>query len=78
VYVACAKPEEEGKDFMGATWRVRDTLEQIDIAKLLIAKYPETFQFALGSEDIKSAIINGKIASLLGVEGYVTVFIFLT
>ncbi|KAF8230218.1 hypothetical protein L208DRAFT_1283261 [Tricholoma matsutake] len=69
VYVPCADPWEEGKDFTFATWRVRDTLEQIDIAKLLIAKYPDTFQFALGSEDIKSAIINGKIASLLGVEG---------
>lgn len=69
VYVSCAKPEDEGKDFINATWRVRDTLEQIDVSRLLIAKYPDTFQFALGSEDIKSAITNGKIASLLGVEG---------
>ncbi|THV06703.1 hypothetical protein K435DRAFT_825800 [Dendrothele bispora CBS 962.96] len=69
VYVSCAEPEAEGEDFLNATWRVRDTLEQIDVSKLVIEKYPDTFQFALGSQDIKSAIANGKIASLLGVEG---------
>ncbi|ESK91003.1 microsomal dipeptidase [Moniliophthora roreri MCA 2997] len=68
-YVACANPEQEGKDFVNATWRVRDTLEQIDVSKLLIEKYPTTFQLALGSEDIRVAISQGKIASLLGVEG---------
>ncbi|KAJ8468584.1 hypothetical protein ONZ45_g17195 [Pleurotus djamor] len=46
-----------------------DTLEQIDVARLLIDKYPDTFHFAATSEDIKTAIRNGKIASLLGVEG---------
>ncbi|KAK7472978.1 hypothetical protein VKT23_001082 [Stygiomarasmius scandens] len=63
------EPEAEGEDFLNATWRVRDTLEQIDVSKLVIEKYSDTFQFALGSQDIKSAIANGKIASLLGVEG---------
>ena len=29
----------------------------------------QTFTLALTSEDIKSAIIGGRIASLLGVEG---------
>ncbi|KAF5388764.1 hypothetical protein D9757_005636 [Collybiopsis confluens] len=47
----------------------RDTLEQIDVAKLLIEKYPDTFQFARSSADIKAAVSNGKIAGLLGVEG---------
>ncbi|KAJ8696688.1 hypothetical protein PTI98_006536 [Pleurotus ostreatus] len=69
VYVGCADPQEEGKDFINATWRVRDTLEQIDVARLLIDKYPETFQYAATSEDVKTAIRSGKIASLLGVEG---------
>ncbi|KAF8893916.1 membrane dipeptidase-domain-containing protein [Infundibulicybe gibba] len=69
VYVSCAHPDEEGEDFTFASWRVRDTLEQIDVAKLLIGKYPHTFQLALGTEDIKSAIMKGKVASLLGVEG---------
>ena len=74
----------------------RDTLEQIDVSKLLIEKYPDvsirppvvpddrsqspltgptkTFRLALGTRDIKSAIEDGKIASLIGVEGYVDKF----
>ncbi|KAJ6497811.1 membrane dipeptidase-domain-containing protein [Mycena sanguinolenta] len=69
VYVNCPDPAVEGKDFLTSTWRVRDTLEQIDVAKLTIDKYSDVFQTALGSEDIRDAINNGKIASLLGVEG---------
>ena len=68
-WVECPNPEAEGKDFLNATWRVRDTLEQIDIAKLLIDKYPETFQLVTDSKGVRSAIQNGKIASLIGVEG---------
>ncbi|KAJ7287753.1 membrane dipeptidase-domain-containing protein [Mycena rebaudengoi] len=69
VYVGCADPEAEGKDFLESTWRVRDTLEQIDVARLTIEKYPDVFQLALGPADIRDAINKGKIASLLGVEG---------
>ncbi|KAF8835555.1 hypothetical protein BDN67DRAFT_975199 [Paxillus ammoniavirescens] len=69
VYVSCADSSDEGKDFLNATWRVRDTLEQIDVAKGLIEKYPDTFSYALSSEDVKQSISQGKIASLLGVEG---------
>ncbi|TFK74545.1 hypothetical protein BDN72DRAFT_833025 [Pluteus cervinus] len=69
VYVDCPNPNEAGPDFVNGTWRVRDTLEQIDVAKLLIEKYPDTFQLSLGAEDIKNAVSAGKIASLLGVEG---------
>jgi membrane dipeptidase len=68
--------------------RGRDTLEQIDVARLLIDNYPDvniaslfvdlrsflitklqTFQLARDSEDIRSTVLQGKIASLLGVEG---------
>ncbi|KAJ7072556.1 membrane dipeptidase-domain-containing protein [Mycena amicta] len=69
VYVACAHPDQEGKDFLTSTWRVRDTLEQIDVAKLAIEQYSDVFQLALGSQDIRDALANRKIASLLGVEG---------
>ncbi|KAH0589185.1 Dipeptidase 1 [Termitomyces sp. J132] len=69
VYMGCPRPEEASEDFLTATWIVRDTLEQIDIARSLIDKYPGTFQFGTSSTDIKTAIKNGKIASLLGVEG---------
>ncbi|KAI0336561.1 hypothetical protein GY45DRAFT_1315961 [Cubamyces sp. BRFM 1775] len=68
VYVGCPG-SEEGEDYLNATWRVRDTLEQIDVAKLLINKYPDTFSLSLSSKDIKTSIGRGKIASLLGVEG---------
>ncbi|KAH9854253.1 membrane dipeptidase-domain-containing protein [Lenzites betulinus] len=68
VYVDCPRPDA-GDDYLKATWRVRDTLEQIDIAKLLINKYPDTFSFSLTSKDVKTSISRGKIASLLGVEG---------
>ncbi|KAJ4483684.1 membrane dipeptidase-domain-containing protein [Lentinula aciculospora] len=69
VYVGCAGSEVEGEYFLQASWRVRDTLEQIDVAKLLIEKYPDTFHFARNAGDVRSAIANGKIAGLLGVEG---------
>ncbi|KAI0670359.1 membrane dipeptidase-domain-containing protein [Trametes maxima] len=68
VYVDCPGGDE-GEDYLNATWRVRDTLEQIDVAKLLINQYPDAFSFALSSKDIKTSISRGKIASLLGVEG---------
>ncbi|KAG0702966.1 membrane dipeptidase-domain-containing protein [Suillus ampliporus] len=69
VYVGCASPEDEGADFLKATWRVRDTLEQIDVAKGLISKYPNDFAYAVSASDIRSAIRDSKIASILGVEG---------
>ncbi|KAL6308043.1 membrane dipeptidase-domain-containing protein [Sparassis latifolia] len=66
-YMPCsARP---GKDFMNPTWLVRDTLEQIDVVHLLIDKYPDTFELALTSNDVKSAISRGKIAGLIGIEG---------
>ncbi|KAG1870440.1 membrane dipeptidase-domain-containing protein [Suillus tomentosus] len=69
VYVDCANPEDEGADFLKASWRVRDTLEQIDVAKGLISKYPNDFAYAVSASGIKSAIRDRKIASILGVEG---------
>lgn len=69
VYVSCASPEDEGADFLQATWRVRDTLEQIDVAKGLISKYPDDFAYTVSASGIKSAIRDRKIASILGVEG---------
>jgi membrane dipeptidase len=45
------------------------TLEQIDLVKRMIAKYPETFELALNTSDIERIHKAGKIASLIGVEG---------
>jgi membrane dipeptidase len=45
------------------------TLEQIELVKLMIARYPDTFALALSTDDIARARADGKIASLIGVEG---------
>src|SRR6476660_3943117 len=45
------------------------TLEQIDLVKQMIERYPETFELALTADDIERIHAKGKIASLLGVEG---------
>jgi membrane dipeptidase len=46
----------------------RIQLEQIDIARQVIAKYPE-FEWALTAADIRRSFSEGKIGSLLGMEG---------
>ena len=47
----------------------RVQLEQIDIARRMIAKYPERLEFATGTADIRRAFHEHKIASLMGMEG---------
>ena len=47
----------------------RVQLEQIDIARRVIARYPDRLALALSSNDIKREFKQGKIASLLGLEG---------
>jgi membrane dipeptidase len=47
----------------------RVQLEQIDIARRLIAKYPDRLALALTPEDIRRDFREGKIGSLLGLEG---------
>lgn len=44
-------------------------LEQIDIARRMIARYPGNLTLALTASDIESAFKKGLIASLLGMEG---------
>lgn len=44
-------------------------LEQIDIARQIIESHPDTFQLALTADDIERVFAEGKIASLLGMEG---------
>ena len=47
----------------------RTQLEQIDIARRMIAQYPDRLQFATSVADIRAAHKAGHIASLLGMEG---------
>ena len=47
----------------------RIQLEQIDIAKRVIARYPDVFVPAFTAADVRKAYAQGKIGSLLGMEG---------
>jgi membrane dipeptidase len=47
----------------------RVQLEQIDIARRVVAKYPDRLAWALSSGEIRSVFKGGKIGSLLGLEG---------
>ncbi|MDD3798756.1 MAG: dipeptidase [Novosphingobium sp.] len=48
---------------------VQATLEQIDVTRRLIARYPQDMQLALSADDVERAMARGRIASLLGMEG---------
>jgi membrane dipeptidase len=47
----------------------RYQLEQIDLARRMIAGYPEDLALALTADDVERAFRRGRIASLLGIEG---------
>jgi membrane dipeptidase len=55
--------ERKGADAVSAT------LDQIDIVYRMMAKYPSTFSLALTAADVERIEKQGKIASLIGVEG---------
>ena len=48
---------------------LRDTLEQIDSIHAFVAQYPDVFELALSADDIERIHAEGKIASLIGIEG---------
>jgi len=47
----------------------RVQLEQFDIARRMIARYPDRLALALTADDIERDFKRGKVASLLGMEG---------
>ncbi|HEV7838249.1 MAG TPA: dipeptidase [Gemmatimonadaceae bacterium] len=59
--------------YIPGEWRdsgyARVQLEQIDIARELVAKYPDRLALALSAQDIRRDFKEGKIGSLLGLEG---------
>ncbi|KAI9345598.1 dipeptidase 2 [Obelidium mucronatum] len=61
-YVPCYKYTKQ-------TNSIQLTLENIDLIKRFVNKYPEDFQFAKTVADIRSAVKRGRIASLIGIEG---------
>ena len=60
VYVSAALSEPEA---------VQATIEQIDVTMRLIDRYPEDLALALTADDVERALAEGKIASLIGMEG---------
>ncbi len=60
VYVSAQIPEDEA---------VKRTLEQIDFVHRLTEKYPDHFEMALTADDVERIFADGKIASLMGMEG---------
>lgn len=60
VYVSASLPEPEA---------VQATIEQIDVTKRLIARYPQELALALTADDVEQAVESGQIASLIGMEG---------
>ena len=69
-------PGDPSEDAFAPNGRVSGTpgyarvqLEQIDIARQIIDRYPERFAWALTPADIRRAFRQGRIGSLLGMEG---------
>ncbi len=60
VYVSADLPEPQA---------VQATLEQIDLTKRLVAKYPNAMQLCMDSACVTSAWKAHKLASLMGMEG---------
>nr|WP_305098461.1 dipeptidase [Croceibacterium sp. D39] len=60
IYVPATLPEPQA---------VLETLEQIDVLKRLVAKYPDRMMLATSSADVAAAFGRGKVASLMGIEG---------
>ncbi|MFZ1743572.1 MAG: dipeptidase [Pontixanthobacter sp.] len=48
---------------------VQAVIEQIDVTKRLIDRYPDDLALARTANDVETAVKSGKIASLLGMEG---------
>ncbi|KAL4222832.1 dipeptidase 1 (renal) [Mactra antiquata] len=59
-YVPCASNYKDA---------VRLSLEQLDVIKKYVARYPETFEFVTTAQGILDAFKDGKIGSLIGLEG---------
>lgn len=60
VYVPANLPEPEA---------VQMTMEQIDVMKRLISRYPNALAYAETADQVEIAMAGGKVASLLGMEG---------
>src|SRR5215831_15373970 len=55
-------------DLTGET-AVTTTLEQIDLVRELIRRYPDALELALTAADVERIMVAGRVASLIGAEG---------
>ena len=60
VYVPAGIPEDEA---------VKRTMEQIDFVYRMAERYPDEFEMAYTADDVERIFDDGKIASLIGMEG---------
>ncbi|KAI2089257.1 hypothetical protein LOZ36_001862 [Ophidiomyces ophidiicola] len=67
VFVEC--PADPKANIDDPTWAVRDTLEQIDVAKRLVEEYNDLLQYCETAACAKAAFKSGKVGSFLGIEG---------
>ena len=49
--------------------QVKQTLEEIDLIRDIVARYPQTFELAVTAADVRRIHKAGRIASMIGVEG---------
>jgi membrane dipeptidase len=48
---------------------VQQVIEQIDVTRRLIARYPDALRYAETADQVERAMAEGKVASLMGMEG---------
>jgi membrane dipeptidase len=48
---------------------VATTLEQIDLVRQMVARYPQTLELAVTADDVQRITAEGRLASLIGAEG---------
>src|SRR6218665_793653 len=49
--------------------QVEETLEKIDLVRAIVARYPQSSMLARTAADVRRAHAEGRIASMIGVEG---------
>ena len=49
--------------------QVKQTLEEIDLIRQIVARYPQTFELATTAADVRRIHKAGRIANMIGVEG---------
>jgi len=60
VYVSADLPPKQ---------QVEETVEQIDLVKAFVARYPRVFALARTAAEVRAVHASGRIASMIGVEG---------